>query len=190
MPNIFLDGSTTYLRALELEDTDFFWSWFSDREVVKYSLGIWLFPFSKDETHSWLADVIHDKQVLSLGIVEKSTSHLIGYAGITSISKLHRSGEYYLFIGDKNCWGKGYGTEVTRLIVNYGFLSLNLHRIMLTVSEPNIGAVKAYTKAGFRTEGVMRQSCFRDGHYHDKLIMSVLRPEWDELAAPTIMPTQ
>ena len=49
---------------------------------------------------------------------------------------------------------------------------------MLTVSELNIGGVKAYQKAGFKTEGRLRQSCFRDGAHHDKIIMSILRDEY------------
>jgi RimJ/RimL family protein N-acetyltransferase len=143
-------------------------------------MGMLIFPFSKVETQEWLERTIHDKQVLSLGIVDKASDQLIGYAGITSISNINRSGEYYLFIGNKGSWGKGRGTEVTRLIVNYGFRSLNLHRIMLTVFASNIAGIKVYTKAGFKEEGVMRQANYRDGKYHDVIVMSILRPEWEQ----------
>jgi RimJ/RimL family protein N-acetyltransferase len=68
---------------------------------------------------------------------------------------------------------------VTKLIVEYGFASLNLHRIALTVSDVNRGGVKAYQRAGFTTEGVLRQACYRDGQYHDKIVMSILRAEWE-----------
>jgi RimJ/RimL family protein N-acetyltransferase len=51
---------------------------------------------------------------------------------------------------------------------------------MLTVSSLNTGGVKAYKKAGFQQEGVLRQSCYRDGAYHDKIVMAILRPEWEE----------
>ena len=178
MRSVFLAGRTTYLRALELDDLEHFWRWFADREIVRYSLGGWLFPTSRWETQQWLEQTLADKRALSLGIVEQATDRLIGYGGITSISQINRSGEYFLLIGDKQCWGKGYGTEVTRLIVHYGFVTLNLHRIMLTVSSPNVGAVKAYTRAGFEVEGCMRDACYRDGAYHDKLIMAILRPNW------------
>ena len=179
--NVFLDSGTIYLRALERDDLDLFWQWFADREVVKYSMGIWIFPYSKADTQEWLEQTIHDKQVLSLGIVEKATDRLIGYAGITAISRINRSGEYYLFIGDKQSWGKGYGTVATRIIVNYGFLSLNLNRIMLTVFSSNTGALRVYTKAGFKEEGILRQACYRDGVYHDSVVMSILRQEWEEM---------
>jgi RimJ/RimL family protein N-acetyltransferase len=140
--NMFLDSDNIYLRTLERDDLDLFWQWFADREVIRYSMGMLIFPFSKAETQEWLEQTVHDKQVLSLGIVEKASDQLIGYAGITSISNINRSGEYYIFIGNKGSWGKGYGTEVTRLIVNYGFRSLNLHRIMLTVFASNTAGIR------------------------------------------------
>ena len=184
--NVFLVGENVLLRSLELDDLDRFCTWFADREVVKYSLGTWLFPWSKHETEAWLKQTLENKESLSLGVVEKATARLIGYAGITAISRINHSGEYFILLGEKSCWGKGYGTEVTRLLVHYGFASLNLHRIMLTVSEPNIGGVRAYRKAGFQQEGVLRQACYRDGAYHDKLIMAILRPEWEaNLASET-----
>lgn len=175
----FLAADGVYLRPLEPEDLPLFQSWFADRDVVRYSLGAWLFPTSMLETAEWLEKAIRDKGTLSLGIVVQDTGALIGYAGIAAISAINRSGEYYILIGDKGNWGKGYGTAVTKVIVEYGFASLNLHRIMLTVSAPNEGGLTAYRRAGFTAEGVLRQACYRDGAYHDKVVMSILREEWD-----------
>lgn len=176
--NTFLAGEKVILRSLELEDLDRFWTWFADREVVKYSMGTWLFPWSKKETEQWLQQTLQDKNTLTLGVVKKDGSQLIGYAGIASMSRINHSGEYYIFLGEKRSWGQGYGTEATQLIVHYGFASLNLHRIMLTVSSLNTGGIKAYTRAGFQQEGILRDACYRDGAYHDKIVMSILRPEW------------
>ncbi|GHO77196.1 N-acetyltransferase [Ktedonobacter sp. SOSP1-85] len=177
--NTFLAGEKVVLRSLELEDLDMFWTWFADREVVRYSMGTWLFPWSKKETEQWLQQTLQDKDTLTLGVVKKDGSQLIGYAGIASISRINHSGEYYIFLGEKSSWGQGYGTEATQLIVHYGIASLNLHRIMLTVSSLNTGGIKAYTRAGFQQEGILRDACYRDGAYHDKIVMSILRPEWE-----------
>lgn len=177
--NVFLAGEQIFLRSLELDDLDQFWRWFADREVVKYSMSMWILPWSRSETQAWLERTLRDKETLSLGIVERATGRLIGYAGIASISQINRSGEYYIFLGEKECWGKGYGTAVTRLLIDYGFASLNLHRIMLTVSSLNTGGIKAYSRAGFQQEGILRQACYRDGSYHDKIVMAILRSEWE-----------
>ena len=169
------------INLAELKETDFevFYRWFSDKEAIRYSLSKWQKKHSKKKIKHWLENTIKDKNTVNFGIIELSTKKLIGYAGISGISKLSNSGEYFIFIGDKNSWRKGYGTEVTRLVVNYGFRKLHLHRISLTVSEPNIGGVKAYTKAGFKKEGILRDAAFRDGEYHNKIVMSILDSEWN-----------
>jgi RimJ/RimL family protein N-acetyltransferase len=113
-----------------------------------------------------------------MGIFLQDSELFIGYAGICNISNTNQCGEYFIFIGDKTQWGKGIGTIVTKQILAYGFQELNLNRIMLTASAPNIGGIRAYEKAGFKKEGIMRNACFRDGQFHDKIVMSILRDEW------------
>ena len=181
-PCSFLAGEAVYLRPLELGDLPLFHRWFADREVTRYSLSKLLFPHSELDLRDWLERTIRDKGALSLGVVERATDALLGYAGIAGISAINRSGEYYILIGDKRSWGKGYGTEATQLVVGYGFASLNLHRIGLTVSAENVGGIAAYRRAGFTVEGVLRQACYRDGRYHDKIVMGLLRSEWEALA--------
>lgn len=175
---VFLSGEKCYLRPLELADSDLFYHWFLDREVTRYSLTHLVFPQSKIQTREWLEANLKNKSNFGLGIVSKNTNQLIGEAGVSKLDWVNRSGEYYIFIGDKNYWNRGIATEVTRLVTNYGFSELNLNRIMLTVSSENEAGEKAYKKAGFRQEGVMREACFRQGRFHDKILMSILRSEW------------
>lgn len=126
----------------------------------------------------WLAHTLQDLQSLTLGIYLAETQELIGYAGIAAISRVNQSGEYFILLGEKRYWGQGIGTAVTQQVVTRGFQELGLNRIMLTVSVPNEGGVKAYLKAGFQVEGRLRQACYRQHVFHDKLLMSVLRAEW------------
>lgn len=174
----FLRGEQFHLRPLERQDADHFWQWCQDREASLYSLTRWRLAHSRDQIQEWLNHHIVDKTCFSLGIALRDGA-LIGEAGISKIDSINRSGEYYIFIGDRNHWGKGIGREVTRTIVDYGFSDLNLHRIMLTVSELNTAGIKTYRKAGFSDEGVMREACYRDGRYHHKLMMSILRGDWE-----------
>ena len=126
----------------------------------------------------WLARTLQDQHSLNLGIYITETQELIGYAGITNISRVNQSGEYFILLGDKTYWGRGIGTTVTRQVVTRGFQELGLNRVMLTVSVPNEGGVKVYLKAGFQLEGRLRQACYRQHAFHDKLLMSVLKAEW------------
>jgi RimJ/RimL family protein N-acetyltransferase len=121
---------------------------------------------------------LKNKSNFGLGIISRDTNQLIGEAGISKLDWVNRSGEYYIFVGDRSYWNRGVGTEVTRLVTNYGFAELNLNRIMLTVSSENVAGEKAYKKAGFKQEGIMREASFRQARFHDKILMSILRSEW------------
>ncbi len=166
------------LKPLKEQDVQFFYSWINDDEVIKYSLSAFQKMESKQAIDSWFIKLLANRDDLQFGIYCKDTNQLIGYAGISNISKLNKSGEYFIFIGDKSQWGRGISTEVTKRVLEIGFNNLELNRIMLTVSEPNIGGVKSYLKAGFKQEGILREASFRDGQFHNKIVMSVLKMEW------------
>ena len=83
-----------------------------------------------------------------------------------------------IFSGDKDYWNQGYGSDAMRLLLKYGFNSLNLNRIYLHVFDTNPRAIRAYEKVGFVHEGRLRQDIFLNGSYVDVLMMSVLRSEW------------
>jgi len=169
------------LKDLTEKHVSPFYDWLNDKESIKYSLSAFQKINSPGEVDLWFKSILEDKKNLNLGIFLKGSNQLIGYAGICSTSNLNKSGEYFIFIGEKTLWGKGIGSEVTRQIQRIAFFEKGLNRLMLTVSEHNIGGVKAYKKAGFIPEGKLRQACFRDGVFHDKIIMSVLKDEYLKL---------
>jgi len=78
---------------------------------------------------------------------------------------------------EKDQWGKRYASEAARLVLCYDFEELNLHRISLEVYSHNKRAQRSYEKAGFAHEGTMRESYFRNGTYHDTLVMAVLKSD-------------
>ncbi len=166
------------LRDLQPSDKEYFFYWIKDEEVIRYSLSIFQKMKNTDEISDWFDKLMLDKTTYNKAIVDSDNGIFIGYAGICQISEINLSGEYFIFIGDKTYHGKGIGTFVTKQIVKLGFEDLGINRIMLTVSEKNIGAIKAYTKADFKTEGVMRQAFYRNGKFHDKIIMAILKEEW------------
>jgi RimJ/RimL family protein N-acetyltransferase len=70
--------------------------------------------------------------------------------------------------------GKGYGTQATRAVVKYGLHTVGLHRISLDVHVDNPPAIRAYEKAGFVREGVLRDAVLWDGERIDEIMMAVL----------------
>ena len=134
------------LKAIQKEHVAFFYEWIQDEQVVKYSLSIFQKINSKKDIDKWFAGLLENADDFTRGIFLKDTNQFIGYCGICNISTMNKSGEYFIFIGDKENWGKGVSTEATKQVVDIGFTQLHLNRIMLTVSKPNIGGVKSYKK--------------------------------------------
>ncbi len=81
-------------------------------------------------------------------------------------------------LGDRSFWGKGYGSEALRLLLQFAFMELNLRRVSLTVNEYNPRAIRAYEKTGFVLEGRIRGGLNREGRRWDELHMGILREEW------------
>ncbi len=84
-------------------------------------------------------------------------------------------------LGEREYWGKGYGTEAMNLILGYGFRQLNLHRVSLDVFEYNPRAIRSYEKCGFQHEGRARGALNREGRRWDLIFMGILREEWEAL---------
>lgn len=111
-------------------------------------------------------------------IEEKETNQTVGIIALTNIDDTNRSTECIIDIGLKTVWGKGIGTSAVSLILNFAFNELNSHRIYLQVFSFNERAIKLYEKSGFVGEGIMRQTLYRFGKWHDTILMSILQNEY------------
>jgi RimJ/RimL family protein N-acetyltransferase len=90
-----------------------------------------------------------------------------------------RSAELGITIGDKSYWDQGYGSDAVRTMVRVAFRKMNLHRVYLRVHEDNTRGIRCYEKVGFRHEGTMRESVFKEGAYCDVHVMSMLESEFE-----------
>ena len=108
---------------------------------------------------------------------------LIGNVGLDGVRWQHGESFVGIGLGEREFWGRGYGTDAMRVILRYAFQELNLRRVSLDVFEYNPRAVRSYEKAGFRHEGCARGYLLREGRRWDLLFMGILRQDW--LALPT-----
>ena len=120
---------------------------------------------------------------IEFAVLLLATGQLIGFGGLFDISRA-MAATLFVGIGERDHWGQGHGTEATSLMVRYAFETLNLNRVWLHVYEYNRRGIRAYEKAGFRREGLLRQDTFRDGRYWDTVVMAVLRDEWQAPRQP------
>jgi len=171
-------GEKVRLRPVEREDLPRYVRWFGDPEVRRH-LVIYL-PFSLAQEERWYEGLQErlargDDVVLA---IETSEGEHIGSIGLHTINWKDRNAELGIVIGEKAYWGRGYGTDAIRVLLRVAFEEMNLHRVYLRVDADNTRGIRCYEKCGFREEGTLRDAIFREGRYHDQLVMSILRPEF------------
>lgn len=111
---------------------------------------------------------------VDFAIYEQATWRPLGTAGLFHINHRNGSADFGIFIGVADARGKGYGTETTRLMLDYAFTALGLRNVGLTVAEWNIAGQRAYTHAGFKEYGRRRSCRWMGGRWWDDVHMDAL----------------
>jgi RimJ/RimL family protein N-acetyltransferase len=175
-----LNGEKIFLVALEPEKmAELFNSWASDTEYWRLANSDPVIPFSVESIKTWLDEHLYDKDDFFFAIKTIQDNRPIGDINLTGIDWIHRNAYLGISIGEREEWGKGYGTDAVRVILRYAFNELNLQRVSLTVFDYNHRAKRAYEKAGFRMEGRQRGFLKREGQRWDLIYMGILRREWE-----------
>ena len=138
-----LVGERIYLSPRNVEDVEIFTEWLNDFFVTDY-IGRSHQTMTLQEEKAYLEKEQNDKNTFV--IVDSTTNQMIGTVGLHSVDNINRTATLGIFIGDKNYWSKGYGTEAIQLILDFGFNYLNLNNIDLTLMEFNQRALKCYEK--------------------------------------------
>jgi len=177
----FLAGEKIILKQVEIKDLKNFSKlavkWVNNGEVTYY-LFTGQTPKNSEQIFNDFKKLLDSHENVIFLIGDKKTKKPIGYAGLYEINLTARKAEFRVFILEKSFWGRGMGTEVTELLTFYGFDRLNLNRIYLGFTADNKGAGKAYAKAGFKEEGILKQDIYRNSQYYDSVRMAVLRDEY------------
>lgn len=170
--------SRVYLRALEPEDYLITHSWRNDEDIQNMVGGPKYFV-SLEKEKEWVRSAIFDKERLVLGICLKDSNKLIGTVNIQEFDYINRSCRVPILIGDKAEWSKGYATEARMLALRFAFYERGMNRVYATIIDTNEPSMKMHVKCGYKQEGIMRQSVYKDGAFHDQYLFSILREEFD-----------
>jgi RimJ/RimL family protein N-acetyltransferase len=175
-----LKGEKITLRPIKMEDINLFLKWVNDPEIIQY-LTMYL-PMTEIAERKWVEDasIVSRNTEVHFSIELNSVEKTIGNCGLHKINWHDRDCEMGTVIGEKSFWGKGYGTEVVKLLINYGFGELNMNRISAGVYGFNERSRKSAEKNGFKQEGIVRKAVYKKGHYHDKILLGILREEWEK----------
>ena len=186
MQNAFLIGERIYLRAVTEEDLPNYFSWLDDQETTRW-MQRGIYPNNMEDMKSYYSSMQQGGNML-LAIIKKAehTEDMKNplcvekHIGNISLSNLHptfRTAEISIIIGEQ-VRGCGYGTEAIKLLVDHAFTRMNLNRLQAGAVVKNIGCIRAFEKAGFQKEGILRQAYYCEGEYQDVQIMSIVKDDW------------
>ena len=180
-PIKYLQGEKVYLRPLEPHDVDEMYESINNDVETRRLTGVQR-TFTRAQIDSYIGGLASDNSRAQFAICVQGTDELVGDIALNEMyNRVNRDANMRIAIFREENYGKGYGTEAIRLLLDFGFGILNLHRIELEVYTINPRAYRAYEKVGFKKEGVKRQNFYYDHQYYDSVIMSILEDEYREL---------
>ncbi|NHJ04110.1 MAG: N-acetyltransferase [Candidatus Heimdallarchaeota archaeon] len=173
------EGEKILLRSYELNDIKTIMRFFNNLKL-RHFIGT-IIPFSEEEEKEWIREswrLRKEGRNYKFAIEHKESKELLGGCELSNIDNINRSAILGISIYAEKNWNKGFGTDAMRVLLNFGFHYLNLHRIELFVFEYNPRAIKVYEKLGFQKVGKKRDAKYIDGRYYDSIIMDILVDEW------------
>jgi diamine N-acetyltransferase len=191
-PLINVKGEKIAFGPIRREHLPLYVRWMNDFEVTRGTSG--MRPMTAEQEQEWYETASKTKEAVHFGIYELGPEESETYlrpVGVTSLFDIdYRNGnaEFGLLIGEKSTWGKGYGTEATTMMLDYGFNVLGLHSIMLRVFSFNEYAVRAYKRSGFRVVGSMRESHRIGSRWYDEIYMDCLASDFQGGAISKYLP--
>lgn len=177
-PALNIVGDKVALGPMTKNMLSSFFRWRNDFAVTLMS-GDNLRPISLEHVEaSYERSTNEEAYQIDFAIYERATYRLIGSTHFRHINRVMGNAEYGILIGEKDCWGKGYGTETTVLMLDYAFTVLGLHNVLLNTYGYNECAIRAYTRAGFRVLGRWREAARLGDQRYDVIFMDCLATEF------------
>lgn len=174
-----IQGQRVWLRPLEERDMPAYAAGINDTEVGIPAGYRW--PMSVDLARAWLErqqDSVKRGDAFLFAVCELGDDRFIGTTWLKEVSWMDGSAELAIYM-DHDHIGAGWGTDAVHTLLRFGFVSLGLRRIWLTVDADNARAIRSYEKVGFQREGVMRQARRGLNGLADSVMMAILRDEWE-----------
>ena len=158
-----------------------FVSWNFDSEYFRMLDSSPQILWSEKKYKEWLEKDLEKNpaQNLLFGIRTLEDNQLIGFMGLFDEALHLGDCLVAIGIGQREYWGRGYGTDAMRTMLAYVFNEMNLRRLTLIVFEHNPRGIRSYEKAGFVMEGRIRGAMLREGRRWDWYCMGILREEWE-----------
>ena len=176
-----LCGNQIYLRQINVSDVNAnYVRWLNDAEVNQYLETKWS-THNLETILSFVKSQKENNHSFLLAIISNDNNRHIGNIKIGPIHPQYKHADISYFIGEKEYWYKGIATEAIKLLCDFGFNELELHRIEAGTYGCAIGSWRALEKNGFKREGVFKEQIFFNGSYIDVYRYALLEQEYRRL---------
>ena len=164
-------GNKIALKILSPEDvTQNYVAWMQDEEVVQFMESRWD-SYTLDALKHYVKRMAASRNDYLFGIYANDNNEHIGNIKIGGINLIHNFGNLGLFIGNKEKWGGGYGTEAVKLATEYAFHELNLNKLTAGIYENNEGCCRAFLSAGYNEAGRLKKHRLYKDEYVNQIIV-------------------
>jgi len=146
-----------YLQSISLSDANqSYVDWLNDPVINQY-LETRFHKQDMGAIKSFIQSMIDNPKEHLFTIRRTHDNHHVGNIKVGGINSTHQIGEVSLFIGDKGVWGQGFATKAIQLISRFSFEELHLRKLVAGAYSPNVGSTKAFLKAGYIQDGILKQ---------------------------------
>ena len=180
-----IKGKVVTLRALELDDLSLLTKWSNSPEIW-YNLGGWHFPYSSLSTQEYIKNIDNNNMKFQNFAIETKEMGFIGTTNLVDIDWKNRTATNGIMLGDVDTRGKGYAMDAALTIMRYAFKELGLNRLSGEILDYNNRSIGLSTKkCGWKIEGRRAEATYRDGKYHDQVLIGITHKQYDEHIAKT-----
>lgn len=172
-----IKGKKVVLRFIEPNDLESVREMTNDPEQERLIVG-WSFPTAVKHQEEWYQRILNDRNNFRFAI--EFEGEFVGISTLTNIDWKNRKADHGIRLTLDAPKGHGIGTDAVFATMRYAFEELNLNRLCGSILDYNTASWKLYTKCGWKSEGVYRQSIFKNGAYHDESPVAILKSEYIE----------
>ena len=165
---------TANLRLVPLGPQHFDGAWAALQDPESKRMTGTHAEFTQEQIHAWLASRADAHDRADWAIERRGAGLYLGEVVLMDLDPHNRKMGFRIALSGAAVFGKGYGSEATKAVVEHGMRAVGLHRIELEVVDFNTRAQRVYANAGFRQEGLLKEAWYWDGEWSDVILMAVV----------------
>lgn len=171
--NLRLVGQNIYLRPITIDDTELVLKWRNSKKVVENF--IYRQPVTRQDHIKWLENKVDKGLVYQFIVCDLDSDMPVGVVYLQNFEEENKKAESGIFLGE--VYGKGIGTQAYKLLLDYAFNELGMHKVVARVLAGNTASVRLHEKSGYKQEAYLRDELFLDGKYEDLILFGAINKD-------------